>query len=103
MEPSGFGRYAYLLNLATLLALVRDAGLRTLVMRERVACCRPIGAVLFFGACGSPARMPSPRSGRTPGRRRPPSGWVRVLPWLAGLLSGAAYRAVGEGWRPAVS
>lgn len=37
MEPSGFGRYAYLLNLATLLALVQDAGLRTLVMRERVA------------------------------------------------------------------
>ncbi|BFO54324.1 hypothetical protein AVXHC19_11270 [Acidovorax sacchari] len=35
MEPSGFGRHAYLLNLATLLALAQDAGLRTLVMRER--------------------------------------------------------------------
>ena len=37
MEPSGFGRYAYLLNLVTLLGLVQDAGLRTLLMRERVA------------------------------------------------------------------
>lgn len=37
MEPAGFGRYAYLLNLATLLALAQDAGLRTLLMRERVA------------------------------------------------------------------
>ncbi len=37
MEPSGFGRYAYLLNLATLLALAQDAGLRTLVLREQVS------------------------------------------------------------------
>ncbi len=36
MEPSGFGHYAYVLNLATLLSLLQDAGLRTLVMRERV-------------------------------------------------------------------
>lgn len=37
MEPAGFGRYAYLLNLATLLSLAQDAGLRTLLLRERVA------------------------------------------------------------------
>lgn len=37
MQPDGFGRYAYLLNLATLLALAQDAGMRTLVLRERVA------------------------------------------------------------------
>ncbi|MFC6840804.1 hypothetical protein ACFQGW_14465 [Xanthomonas theicola] len=37
MQPAGFGRYAYLLSVATLLALAQDAGLRTLVLRERVA------------------------------------------------------------------
>ncbi|WP_042813517.1 oligosaccharide flippase family protein, partial [Xanthomonas citri] len=37
MGPAGFGRYAYLLNLATLLALLQDAGMRTLVLREGVA------------------------------------------------------------------
>ena len=37
MQPGGFGRYAYLLILATLLALLQDAGMRTLILREQVA------------------------------------------------------------------
>lgn len=37
MGPAGFGRYAYLLSVAALLALIQDAGLKTLVLRERVA------------------------------------------------------------------
>ncbi|WP_031339787.1 lipopolysaccharide biosynthesis protein [Xanthomonas maliensis] len=41
MGPAGFGRYAYLLSLATLLALLQDVGLRTLVLREGVAASIP--------------------------------------------------------------
>ncbi len=79
MGPAGFGRYAYLLNLATLLALLQDAGMRTLVLREGVA-----------------AGIPAPMARALPGLAR------GHLLWSTLLLAAASLAARHAGGDPAL-